>query len=154
VLQRQCSGGQWTNEMNEELTLLILDRKRIVLLDFEKIDTIDLAGRVLQRIAACGVATAVNHRGLTSWLSSKTRRSCVRRTVKQISTNTFSSSLSTLTSSTRIRSPSHCCISPCAKSCVAAANSLLLGAKTKRARPLPKLGRLTRSPGAVNSTCS
>ena len=37
---------------------------------------------------------------------------------------------------------------------VAVANSSLAGAKTSCIRSLPKVGRLTRSPGAVKSTCS
>jgi len=39
-------------------------------------------------------------------------------------------------------------------SCVAAASASLFGANTSCRRPLPNVGRLTRSPGEVNSTCS
>ena len=64
------------------------------------------------------------------------------------------SSSSTWTSTTWIRSPSHCCSAPWTVSCELAASASLLGAKTSSSRPLPKVGRLTRSPGAVKSTCS
>ena len=47
-----------------------------------------------------------------------------------------------------------CCSAPCTSICVVAASVVLLGSNTSASSPLPKSGRITRSPGAVNSTCS
>ena len=56
--------------------------------------------------------------------------------------------------SSLIRLPRYCCKAAWTRNWVVAASSLLLGAKTSCIRPLPKSGRMSRSPGVVNSTCS
>ena len=54
----------------------------------------------------------------------------------------------------RSGAPRCCCSAPCTSICVVAASAVLLGSNTSASRPLPKSGRITRSPGEVNSTCS
>src|SRR3546814_14691471 len=58
-----------------------------------------------------------------------------------------------LTASTAITSFNQRSSAPCTSVCVAAASASELGANTSWRRPQPKSGRLTRSPGLVNSTC-
>ena len=78
----------------------------------------------------------------------------MRRTRYWTVTRSVASSLSTSTRLDLDQLAEPLLQSPCTRNWVAVASSSLLGAKTSCISPLPKSGRLTRSPGAVNSTCS
>src|SRR5713101_3155961 len=83
-----------------------------------------------------------------------TLRSFVRRTTYWIRMLSVDSSLVTSNACSSIKSPSQRCNVACSVNFKAAASSGLLGPKIRRCRPLPKSGRLTRSPGLVKSSCS
>ena len=61
---------------------------------------------------------------------SRLRGCALRRITYCTVTRSVASSASTLTASTTIRSPSHCCSAPCTSICVVAASTSLLGANT------------------------
>lgn len=69
-------------------------------------------------------------------------------------TSSCDSCVRTSTDLTVIRSPSHICSALWTRIWVAVTSSSLKGAKTSWFSPVPNVGRLTLSPGMVNSTCS
>jgi hypothetical protein len=69
-------------------------------------------------------------------------------------TRSVASSLVTSSARTSMRSPSQRWSAASVVNCSAAATSGLFGAKTICSSPLPKSGRLTRSPAAVKRSCS
>src|SRR5579859_167475 len=86
-------------------------------------------------------------------ICSVTTRPSTRRAYCTSTTSAESSAL-TVTDLTSITSPSQRCSEPRTSSSVAEASSSLFGSKVSVSSPQPKSGSITRSPGAVNSTCS
>src|SRR5262249_3499503 len=161
--------GERINEIDEQGALTIRVWCRRIIHHLEEINPVK--GRVIKQcLTAALVTTEVDHRHSTRmqmWsresappfllfqrMNVAVRRVSLRRTRYWTVMCKVESSLPASTASTSIRSPSHCCNAPCTRNCVVAASSSLLGAKTNCIIPLPKSGRLTRSPGAVKSTCS
>jgi hypothetical protein len=86
--------------------------------------------------------------------NTSSRRLAVERTTYRSWTRTTFSSLTTSRSSTSISSPSQRWSAAWTESSRAEASSGLLGVNTRSSSPQPKSGRITRSPGLVNSSCS
>src|SRR5947207_2562707 len=101
--------------------------------------------------AQIGLAFQCVHSGLTncSVIASWVERSVYCRLTIRLESDEVTSR-----PCTSMTSPSHCCSVARMVNWRAAASSGLLGAKTSCWSPLPKSGRLTRSPGLVMSNCS
>src|SRR6185312_9837230 len=145
-------------QMDEEGPLACQTREGFVVEHLEIVDAVDErragAGVVgTDQIASQRVAALVHH-----WPPPEVKvctcRTWVWRTTYCTVTLSVESTALTLTDSSAMRLPSQLCNAPCTRNCTAAAAESLLGANTCCSTPLPKLGRLIRSPGAVKSTCS
>src|SRR5262249_3549042 len=145
VRRAQTERAEWVYEMDLEHALAIGGIGRGAIDDFEKVDAVPI-GLPAHNAAPQPRAASVNHAPPPCTRVS-TARAPLRRTTYCTVTRSLASSVSTVTASTTIRSPSHCCSAPCTSTCVVAAITSLLGAKTSCKSPLPKSGRITRSPG-------
>ena len=127
-------------------------RRRLGVGDLDVLDPVEDAG-LLDRPQAALVAAGVPHGALLE--NAADARSCVRSTT-YVTTDRRARPRPARPrrDSTAIRWPSSCWSAPWTRCCVAATSSGPPGSKTSASRPLPKSGRITRSPGAVKSTCS
>src|SRR5216683_1149281 len=141
------------HEMNLQYPLIVLADFYVVNAVQVNLALISMCSYIMASLCIVTTDLGYFHR-YTVRVNCATLRSFVRRTTYWIRMLSVDSSLVTSNACSSIKSPSQRCNVACSVNFKAAASSGLLGPKIRRCRPLPKSGRLTRSPGLVKSSCS